>query len=121
MFYPRLRVHSFAQVRGLVIENTFTGVQDMVSRVVPPLSLLIGTGRPCNFLVTNKWPNLQLISRIHLPMLMMVSLRVSPSRRHGYLHATAFTRPCSRACHACASYMSAVDSRTSARARSDPS
>ena len=67
----------YLQVKALVIENTFTGVQDMVARVVPPLSILIGTGRPCNFLVTNKWSNLQLISRIKLPMLMLVSLRVS--------------------------------------------
>lgn len=41
------------------------------------MSLLIGTGRPCNFLVTNKWSNIDMIPRIKLPMLMMVSLKVS--------------------------------------------
>lgn len=64
------------QIKALVVENTFTGVQDMVARVVPPLALLIGQGRPCNFLVTNKWNNLALIPKISLPLLMMVSLRV---------------------------------------------
>ncbi|KAG2497973.1 hypothetical protein HYH03_004234 [Edaphochlamys debaryana] len=63
------------KLKALIVENTFTGVQDMVGSVVPPLSLLIGTGRPCNFLVTNKWNNLALIPRVKLPMLMMVSLR----------------------------------------------
>ncbi len=57
----------------------WNGPQDMVSKVVPPLKLLIGTGRPCNFLVTNKWPNLELIPRINKPLLMFVSVQV----RHG--------------------------------------
>lgn len=53
--------------------------QDMVSKVVPPLKLLIGTGRPCNFLVTNKWPNIELIPRINKPLLMFVSVQVRRS------------------------------------------
>ncbi len=46
-----------AQIQGLIIENTFMSVEEMVSRVVPPLGLIIGPGRPFNFLVTNKWYN----------------------------------------------------------------
>ncbi|KAG2455082.1 hypothetical protein HYH02_000904 [Chlamydomonas schloesseri] len=78
-----------SQLKALIVENTFTGVQDMVARVVPPLALLIGQGRPCNWLVTNKWNNLALISKISLPLLMMVSLRdeMVPSSQMFALHA----------------------------------
>ncbi len=66
------------QIAALVVENTFTSVEDMVSRVVPPLGLLIGAGRPCNFLVTNKWTNLAELPKVtKLPMLMFISMRVS--------------------------------------------
>jgi hypothetical protein len=43
------------QVQGLIIENTFMSVEEMVARVIPPLGLVIGPGRPLNFLVTDKW------------------------------------------------------------------
>lgn len=33
------------QVAGVMVENTFTSVEDMVSRVVPPLGFVIGTGK----------------------------------------------------------------------------
>lgn len=33
-----------SQVAGLMVENTFTSVEDMVARVVPPLGYVIGTG-----------------------------------------------------------------------------
>lgn len=64
------------KVAALVVENTFTSVEDMVSRVVPPLGLLIGAGRPCNFLVTNKWTNLAELPKVtKLPLLMFISMR----------------------------------------------
>ena len=62
------------QVCALMVENTFTSVEDMVSRIVPPLGLVVGTGKPLNFLVTNKWHNTQQIKRITtVPMLMLIS------------------------------------------------
>jgi hypothetical protein len=32
------------QISGLIVENTFTSVEDMVARVVPPLGAVIGGG-----------------------------------------------------------------------------
>jgi ABC-type nitrate/sulfonate/bicarbonate transport system permease component len=63
-----------AQLKGLIIENTFTSVEDMVGSVVPPLGALIGTGKPLNRLVTNKWYSLKTIPKIDkLPILMLSS------------------------------------------------
>eukprot|EP00798_Chlamydomonas_sp_ICE-L_P012313 gene12313-15477_t len=44
------------KIAALILENTFTAVEDMVGQIVPPLGLLIGSGRPLNFLdqVTSK-------------------------------------------------------------------
>ncbi len=45
--------------------------------VLPPLRFLIGTGKPFNMLVTNKWYSLKLIPKItKVPMLMLVSGQV---------------------------------------------
>ncbi len=66
------------QVTALIIENTFTSVEAMVSRVFPPLGLLIGPRRPFNFLVRNKWYNEKEIRRVKkTPMLLVVSELVS--------------------------------------------
>ena len=60
------------------MENTFTSVEAMVSRVVPPLGLVVGPGKPLNFLVTNKWHNRDEVKKIRsTPVLMLVSLNVS--------------------------------------------
>ncbi|GLC33820.1 hypothetical protein PLESTB_000508200 [Pleodorina starrii] len=98
-------------VQALVVENTFTGVQDMVARVVPPLSLLIGSGRPCNFLVTNKWSNIEIIPRIKLPMLMMVSLRdeMVPASQMLRLYAAQRSPNCELEQFTEASHMDAYD------------
>ncbi|GFR41473.1 hypothetical protein Agub_g2163 [Astrephomene gubernaculifera] len=98
-------------IKALVLENTFTGVQDMVSRVVPPLGLLIGTGRPCNFLITNKWSNLQVIPRIKVPMLMMVSLQdeMVPASQMFRLHAAQTSPHCELEKFKAASHMDAYD------------
>ncbi len=67
------------QVAGLMVENTFMSVMDMVPRIVPPLGLLIGTGKPLNFLVTNKWHNMEQIRKLSgLPMLLLASRQVRP-------------------------------------------
>jgi hypothetical protein len=65
------------QIRALVVENTFCSVEHMAGQMLPFLGLLIGPGRPANFLVTNKWNNLKQISNIyHTPLLMLTSLQV---------------------------------------------
>lgn len=67
------------QVAAVLVENAFTSVEDMVQSVVPPLGPFIGSGgRPLNFLVTNKWRNLDVIQQItDTPMLLMGSRHVS--------------------------------------------
>ena len=65
------------QIRAVVVENTFCSVEDMAGQLLPFLGLLIGPGRPANFLVTNKWNNLKQIANIyHTPLLMLTSLQV---------------------------------------------
>ena len=65
------------QVKGLVLENTFTSVEDMVGQIIPPLGFLIGTGRPLNALVTNKWYSYKTLPGIKsVPILMFVSGQV---------------------------------------------
>ena len=65
----------------------------MVARVVPPLALLIGPGRPCNWLVTNKWNNLAAISGLRLPMLLLVSMLVRrPGRSQGYARSQSYVK-----------------------------
>lgn len=80
------------QLAGLVLENTFTCVEDMVQRVVPLLGAVIGAGKPLNFLVTNKWHSLGTIARLDaLPLLMMTSLQdeMVPPAQMRALHAAA--------------------------------
>jgi hypothetical protein len=65
------------QLAGLIIENTFTCVEDMAGKMLPPLALVVGTGRPLNFIVTNRWRNYAEINKVQrLPLLMVASLRV---------------------------------------------
>ena len=47
-------------------------------QVLPPLGALIGSGKPLNCLVTNKWRNLAEIGRLtDMPLLLLASVRVS--------------------------------------------
>lgn len=88
----RLAVDHQDAIQGLILENTFTSVEDMVSRVVPPLGSLIGTGRPLNFLVTNKWYNIKQVAKLRRPpLLMLTSLldEMVPPRQMRQLHAAA--------------------------------
>ncbi|KAI7839221.1 hypothetical protein COHA_007034 [Chlorella ohadii] len=39
---------------GLILENTFTRIIDVVPHALPFLAPLVGPGRPCNFLVRNR-------------------------------------------------------------------
>jgi hypothetical protein len=66
------------QIKALIVENTFTCVEDMVPQLLPPLGALIGRGKPLNFLVTNKWSNELALPKVtQLPLLMLISGRVS--------------------------------------------
>jgi hypothetical protein len=59
------------------VENTFTCIEDMAGKMLPPLALLLGAGKPLNFIVTNRWRNHLEIARVtRLPLLMIVSMRV---------------------------------------------
>jgi hypothetical protein len=71
---PRFALLCFASCQqiGLLL------VVPCVSQVLPPLGSVIGTGKPLNCLVTNKWRNAPEIQKItQLPMLLMASVHVS--------------------------------------------
>ena len=71
-----------ASLRAVMVENTFTSVEDMAPKMLPVLKPFIGSRKPLNFLVRNKWRSadaIQLITKI--PMLMFASARVRPSAR----------------------------------------
>jgi len=57
---------SQSKVRGLIIENTFTSVPDMIDVVFPLLSRF-------KFLCTNVWESIGVISKIRIPLLMLAS------------------------------------------------
>ncbi|WIA21964.1 hypothetical protein OEZ85_004325 [Tetradesmus obliquus] len=85
------------KIKALIVENTFMSVEDMVSQVLPPLGAVIGTGKPLNCLVTNKWRNLAEIERItQLPLLLMASVHdeMVPFRQMQRLHQAVRTQRC---------------------------
>lgn len=62
-------------IRGLIVENTFTSLEDTVPNHMPFLRPLIGPGKPCNWLLRNKWPSDQRIKGLtDLPVLFLSSL-----------------------------------------------
>ncbi|KAF5835417.1 Alpha/Beta hydrolase protein [Dunaliella salina] len=100
------------QVIGVMVENTFTSVEDMVSRVVPPLGLIIGTGKPGNFLVTNKWRNNEAIGQLdNVPLLMLVSGQdeMVPSEQMYSLHKLQRSKQCKLVEFPLSSHMDAYD------------
>lgn len=59
-------------VSGLVLENTFTCIVDLVPHTLPFLRPLVGPGRPFNFLVRNHWDSRSRLARLtDLPTLFM--------------------------------------------------
>ena len=63
---------------------------------MPFLGLLIGRGRPANWLLRNKWNSLEAVQHIHdTPLLLFSSLQVSGSSDSGL--ATAPADSCERA------------------------
>mmetsp|Transcript_27946 Transcript_27946/g.75498 ORF Transcript_27946/g.75498 Transcript_27946/m.75498 type:complete len:304 (+) Transcript_27946:100-1011(+) len=100
------------QVVGVMVENTFTSVEDMVSRVVPPLGWIIGTGKPGNFLVTNKWRNYEAIGQLeNVPLLMLVSGQdeMVPSEQMYSLHKLQRSKQCKLVEFPLAHHMDAYD------------
>lgn len=77
-------------------------VEDMVSQVLPPLGAVIGTGKPLNFMVTNKWRNLAEIERItDLPLLLMASIHVSLHRGRAPLQCLSSLQWLVSSCRPC--------------------
>ncbi|KAL4859586.1 Alpha/beta hydrolase domain-containing protein WAV2 [Chlorella vulgaris] len=64
------------QVSGLVLENTFTRIVDLVPHKLPLLKPLVGPGKLCNFLVRNHWDTKARLQQLKdLPILFLSSLR----------------------------------------------
>mmetsp|Transcript_29065 Transcript_29065/g.81906 ORF Transcript_29065/g.81906 Transcript_29065/m.81906 type:complete len:304 (+) Transcript_29065:221-1132(+) len=62
------------QIHGVMIENSFTCVGDMAGALMPPLRFVVGHRKFGNFLLQDKWDNLEAIKRIgHLPTLLLSS------------------------------------------------
>lgn len=58
------------QIRGLILENTFTSLLDMIDRTTPYF-------RPLKTLSRNKWPTDVKIPRVQVPILFLSGLRDS--------------------------------------------
>eukprot|EP00899_Mesostigma_viride_P015475 jgi/Mesvir1/23929/Mv10704-RA.1 len=59
------------KLRGLILENTFTSIIDMVGKMFPFLRHVVGAGKPLNFLVRSKWHTLGIIGDIQEPVLLL--------------------------------------------------
>lgn len=47
----------------------------MVSRTIPPLGFIMGPGKPCNFLIRNKWYNIREVGKLsRTPVLFIGSV-----------------------------------------------
>lgn len=55
------------RIKGLIVENTFTSISDMVDSKFYFL-------RPFKFLLRNFWPSIERIDRIIVPILFVVSM-----------------------------------------------
>lgn len=69
-----LAVHHQDVIKAVMVENTFTCVEDMVPQVLPFLGYFIGRGKLGNFLVRNKWRNEIEIKKLrNMPILLLSS------------------------------------------------
>ena len=57
------------------VENTFTNLEEVAGHALPFLRPLVGPGKPCNWLLRNKWySNQRLFELTSLPILFLSSL-----------------------------------------------
>jgi fermentation-respiration switch protein FrsA (DUF1100 family) len=64
-------------LRGLIVENTFTGIDEMAVLILARLGVRRGHTLAKAFLyffLTNRWPNLDLIRKIKIPILFISGL-----------------------------------------------
>ena len=55
-------------IAGLVVENTFTSISDMIDAIMPVFKFV-------KFLQTNHWTSISRISQITMPILFMKSMQ----------------------------------------------
>lgn len=71
-----LAARNAENIRSVMIENTFTSIEEVAPRLFPLLKFFIGPGRFCNFLVRNKWESRRDIARLaNTPVLLLSSLK----------------------------------------------
>jgi fermentation-respiration switch protein FrsA (DUF1100 family) len=64
------------ELKGLIIENTFSTMAATVGHIMPFLSPLIGPGKFGNFLLRNKWDNVESAKELtNFPILWLSSLQ----------------------------------------------
>lgn len=61
--------HSNHKIAGLILENTFTSMGDMVDRVFPKLAMFK------NLILRNHWRSAELIPKVTFPILFIMSLK----------------------------------------------
>ena len=82
-------------IRGVILENTFTCIADMVLKVMPLLGPLVGRNRPLHFLLRNRWDSDRRIARLTVPVLFIVGEQdelVPPAHMHALHQATTSTK-----------------------------
>jgi fermentation-respiration switch protein FrsA (DUF1100 family) len=62
-------VHKNFPVAGVILENTFTSIPDMVAKLFPYIHVLK------SFVLRNYWPSIERISRINCPKLFISGLQ----------------------------------------------
>eukprot|EP00890_Picochlorum_soloecismus_P006109 jgi/Picsp_1/649/NSC_00645-R1_protein len=63
------------KVAGVIVENTFTSISEMAPQALPFLRPFVGQGKPCNWLIRNKWESIKIVPSLKdTPMLFLVSL-----------------------------------------------
>lgn len=71
-----LAANNADKVKAVIVENTFTSIEDVAPRLFPLLGLFVGPRRWFNFLVRNKWESKRDIQRLtSLPVLLLSSLK----------------------------------------------
>ena len=61
--------------KAMIVENTFTSIEDMAGVAFPPLRALVGSGKKFNWLVRNKWASIKRVEKLRdVPVLFLVSL-----------------------------------------------